>query len=290
MDLSDLIDSSAPLLLSARNRYVSQLSCHPADADILHRLGDIYRALGDLEAAAQCFERVLEIQPENSRARRTLSVLTGNAFHKSNQSESRISPFACTHHFLDESEIRQIWKVVREEQEKFRESRIYAASDSAGKRRSTVLYENHLGQFLFWFMDKVESNMKSHISQLGMCWFEASRREVQLTRHQGGEFFKMHQDVIANSPLASRKVTFVYYFHTQPKSFSGGDLVLLDELDNGPASKLRYTRICPVHNSLILFPSHCYHQVTPVISSSEEFLQGRFTLNGWWHCNKSVES
>ena len=77
-------------------------------------------------------------------------------------------------------------------------------------------------------------------------------------------------------------MTFVYYFHRQPRRFSGGDLLLFDTDPEQDACGAKYTRIAPSHNSILFFPSACYHQVLPVVCESSDDA-GRFTLNGWTH-------
>jgi SM-20-related protein len=111
--------------------------------------------------------------------------------------------------------------------------------------------------------------------------FPISEIEVQLTAHNNDHFFERHRD--SGPEVASRIVTFVYYFHSEPRNFSGGALRLYKgRLENGiyscgePAADLD-----PTNNTMLFFPSACYHEVLPIKCASGEFKDSRFTVNGW---------
>ena len=46
----------------------------------------------------------------------------------------------------------------------------------------------------------------------------------------------------------------------------------------GPAGA--FSRIEPLCDSIVFFPSECLHEITPVACGAE-FGDGRFTVNGW---------
>ena len=56
---------------------------------------------------------------------------------------------------------------------------------------------------------------------------------------------------------------------------AGGDLLLHD----GVVANT-HTRIEPLDNSIVLFPSHCVHEVTLVEGGPGDFGAGRFSVNG----------
>jgi Rps23 Pro-64 3,4-dihydroxylase Tpa1-like proline 4-hydroxylase len=106
--------------------------------------------------------------------------------------------------------------------------------------------------------------------------------EAQLTAHTDGAYFKLHND--SGSPdTASRKLTFVYYFHAEPKRWSGGEFQMYDSrIENGCyACDGASDRIEPENNSVLFFESHCHHEVLPVSVASRRFADGRFAVNGW---------
>ena len=72
-----------------------------------------------------------------------------------------------------------------------------------------------------------------------------------------------------------RVIDYVCYLHRRPRSCSGGDLLLPDGL---VASTL--TRIEPLDDSIVLFPSRCVHEVTVVECDPGGFGAGRFSVDG----------
>ena len=76
------------------------------------------------------------------------------------------------------------------------------------------------------------------------------------TRLDGG-FYVKHED---NGPygIRTKLVSFAYYFHRQPRPFSGGELLLYD------ADAVTFARIEPQHNSIVFFPAGCVHEIATV--------------------------
>ncbi len=106
--------------------------------------------------------------------------------------------------------------------------------------------------------------------------------EIQLTAHNDGHFYKMHNDN-GSEAQKLRHISFVYYFNRSPKSFSGGALRLHDrQVDKGLlTAAATYKDIEPLDNSLVFFDSRELHEVLPVICPSRAFADSRFTINGW---------
>ena len=79
----------------------------------------------------------------------------------------------------------------------------------------------------------------------------------------------------------SRKIAFVYFFHRRPRRFSGGDLLLYDtDVDADAYVSGAFSRIAPLRNSIVFFPSACWHQVTPAQYGTDDFEDGRWVVNG----------
>ena len=76
-------------------------------------------------------------------------------------------------------------------------------------------------------------------------------------------------------------LSYVYYFHQQPKAFTGGQLQLFDTNTKLNTASTTMTTIEPIHNSLIVFPSNYYHQVCTVNMPNHDRIWGRHTINGW---------
>ena len=67
----------------------------------------------------------------------------------------------------------------------------------------------------------------------------------------------------------------VYYFHRQPRCFTGGRLRLFD------LGGERSIDIEPVHDSLLVFPSYARHEVETISCPDGAFADGRFAVNMW---------
>lgn len=147
-------------------------------------------------------------------------------------------------------------------------------------RKSWVLYD-----FPEWrdrIADTVQLLLPQVIQRLKLELFIPEQIEIQLTAHNHGNYYKIHNDN-GNAEVANRIISYVYYFHREPKPYRGGELKLYDlvaqdglyQAGNAPVT------IAPPNNSLVLFPSHFMHEVLPVDCPSGHFLDSRFTLNGW---------
>lgn len=120
---------------------------------------------------------------------------------------------------------------------------------------------------------KVKQELPGVIEKLGLEPFELGHIEMHLTSHNHGEFYKPHIDN-GNGTLKNRVITFVYYFHSIPREFTGGQLLFLH---NKPKPLI----VEPHNNSIVFFNSSLMHAVHPVNCPSGLFEHGRFTLNGW---------
>lgn len=118
------------------------------------------------------------------------------------------------------------------------------------------------------------------IPRLGLVNVESYHLEPELTWCGDGSFFKMHADTL--QARASRRVlTMVYYFHKEPKAFTGGQLRLYGL--GAEADSCIYQEIEPRLDRAVFFPAWFPHEVLPVRCSSDAFADGRFAINCWVH-------
>jgi SM-20-related protein len=164
--------------------------------------------------------------------------------------------------------------------------------------QSAVIYENNLGRVKTdvrnsWtcqaglgplhkpFKEYIKSSSAALISGLGISGFEVAETEVELVAHRDGCYFRPHIDTttgsIRNQLKSDRVLSMVYYFHSHPKGFSGGELVM------APLVKGEPQIIEPKDNRLIAFPSFLPHEVKPVACPGDNFADARFAVSCWLH-------
>jgi Rps23 Pro-64 3,4-dihydroxylase Tpa1-like proline 4-hydroxylase len=131
-----------------------------------------------------------------------------------------------------------------------------------GVRRARVL--DTLGPFEETFLQRLRQ-----IVPLG-------RFEYQVAASNDGDYFRAHID---GGPDDTREITFVYFLHSEPRRFSGGELTIRSS-----------TVVQPQGDSLVLFPSCSVHEVLPIRVPSGAFADSRFTVNGWIHRHTLVNS
>jgi hypothetical protein len=154
-------------------------------------------------------------------------------------------------------------------------------------RRSRVLMQ--LGPHYQVFSQRLQACLPQVLERLQHDAFAITRIEAQITASNHGDFFSRHFDD-GEGELATRELTFVYFFHREPRKFSGGELRVYDsKLDNGelgigePLSAGPARIVIPGQNQIVFFPSNLLHEISPVECPSGAFADSRFTVNGWLH-------
>ena len=112
--------------------------------------------------------------------------------------------------------------------------------------------------------------------------FEITGVEAQITASHDGDYFHFHTDN-GSDRVESRHLTFVYFFHREPRQFEGGELRIHDARleERGYVSQGSYQSIAPQQNQIVFFPCELLHEITAVNCTSQQFADSRFTLNGW---------
>jgi SM-20-related protein len=194
-------------------------------------------------------------------------------------------PHAMVRDFMTPGELSQIWDFTEGHLDGFQASGAYNAHDprnTALTRRSRILDGPDNGTMAGLVFPKLQALMPSLWPQLNMRPTPLNKLECQITAHGDGDFFGIHIDNGAPS-IAYRQVSYVFYFHREPKQFSGGLLRLYNTLIEGGTAKCgsHAVDIDPPGNSVIIFPPSIYHEVTPIRCASSALADQRLTLNGW---------
>jgi Rps23 Pro-64 3,4-dihydroxylase Tpa1-like proline 4-hydroxylase len=184
--------------------------------------------------------------------------------------------------FLAPHELDELIAYRLQHEENFENSEVISPSGEPGMidfshRRSRVLMD--LGKHQDVILERIRCVLPRVLYQLGIEEFPITRVEAQITASNDGDFFATHSDD-AQESIASRRVTFVYFFHQEPRPFEGGELRLHDSSQVHGAG---YQTIIPQQNQIVFFPCSVSHEITRVACPSGAFADSRFTLNGWLH-------
>ena len=127
------------------------------------------------------------------------------------------------------------------------------------------------------------------MEETGLTGAPPTNLELQIAAHGDGAFYGAHVDNAVGQSRAAdpskpdRTLSAVYYFHFEPKAFSGGQLRLFSlGGEPGAAGDLNFVDIEPIQNRLVVFHSWVQHEVLPVTCPSGEFRAYRFAINCWY--------
>ncbi len=182
--------------------------------------------------------------------------------------------------FLSPEQTAELTQLVLDSQDRFQPTAV--STSDVDYRRSHVLHQQHFSHFSDLITKRIQEEMPQILAALNMSAFPLGEIEAQLTSHNDGHYYRIHND--NGSPdTATRELTYVYYFHRQPKGFSGGELRIYDIVIRNNMYQAAETShlVEPHHNSIVFFPSYHLHEVLPIHCPSQQFQDGRFTINGW---------
>jgi hypothetical protein len=189
--------------------------------------------------------------------------------------------------FLAPQELDELVSYALQHEAEFQSSAVISPTGDPGvidydHRRSLVLMD--LGKHQEIILERIRGVLPRVLDQLGIEEFPVTRVEAQITASNDGDFFGAHSDD-AQETIASRRITFVYFFHREPRQFEGGELRLHDSLGRSERylSTRSYQTLVPQQNQIVFFPCSVLHEITPVECPSRAFADSRFTLNGWLH-------
>jgi len=147
------------------------------------------------------------------------------------------------------------------------------------RRAKTI---NGLGKLEGAFVDRLKQQLQPALDKLGHKGFPIGNIEVQVTASNDGDYFRLHQDTGQED---TREISFVYFFHREPRRFSGGELrIYPTQMIDGRVTPADHARtLSPRQDTIVFFPSKNEHEVLPVRVPSRAFADSRFTVNGWIH-------
>jgi len=186
--------------------------------------------------------------------------------------------------FLAPQELDELMRFALQHEADFQISEVISARGDEidhAYRRSRVLMD--LGKHQDIILQRIRGVLPQVLRRLDLEEFSVAGFEAQITASNDGDFFKMHSDD-GQEPIASRELTFVYFFHREPGRFAGGELRLHDAKPGGHfESAGTFQTILPQQNQIVFFPCSLLHEITPIECPSRSFADSRFTVNGWLH-------
>ena len=197
---------------------------------------------------------------------------------RSHQRNPLLSEYVQIDNFLTPEEHQHLLDYVLQRESEFVSTQ--TSTQASDYRKSVVLYA--FPEFSNLISQRIHHLFPDILSKLGLPPFQISQIEAQLTAHNDGNFYKIHND--NGSPdTATRELTYVYYFHREPKPFSGGELVVYDSKieNNYYVQAETFRTVEPRNNSIVFFLSRYMHEVLPVHCPTQQFADSRFTINGW---------
>ena len=212
---------------------------------------------------------------------------TATALAVLEQPEFLPAQFVVLDEFLVPEELTELTNYALSREADFVLSEVIAPGEAGATidyehRRSRVLMD--VGEHQPVIVNRILAFLPSVLQKLGQEMLVVSSVETQMTASNDGDFFRHHNDN-GQGEIASRELTFVYFFHREPKAFRGGELRIYDtRWQNGEwVSTGNYHSIVPQQNQIVFFPSTLLHEITPVECPSHAFADSRFTVNGWFH-------
>jgi Rps23 Pro-64 3,4-dihydroxylase Tpa1-like proline 4-hydroxylase len=149
----------------------------------------------------------------------------------------------------------------------------------APETRKSLFCQAPLGALEDCFRAAVLARKDEFFAATGTPPFEVAKCEIELAAHRDGCFFAPHQDTFTGESRAGyrsdRLVSSVWYFHAQPRGFTGGELAIYPFGEGEP------DLIEPRNNRLVVFPSVAFHEVLPISCPGDAFADARFSINCW---------
>jgi Rps23 Pro-64 3,4-dihydroxylase Tpa1-like proline 4-hydroxylase len=279
---------SPTVLNGFRAGLVGRLETGPAS--LRWRLADIDRALGDFDAAASGYEACADAGDPSGKW--VAALMRGEAgAPPAWNGASRPAPFLCLYDFLAPEELRNARALIASRREKLRRARIGSDRSLRVDLDVRSAYSAGAGSELTALLARrvFAATAENILDRLGLGAISENQAEVEtaLVGYAAGDKYSRHKDC-DGSP--QRLLTLVWYIHDEPKAFTGGDLLLYDDAaPDGSDTAVWFTRIVPVRNMALLFPSNRWHEVTPVLSSPDDVMAGRLAINLWFAAAQHAE-
>lgn len=246
------------------------LRANPGRVDAWMQLGDAHRRLGDFAAAGEAYRQALARQPDNRSAAWRRAIVAGEPLPPP-APDADPAPFLQLRNFLPPSETERLRQWTAASRGIF-----YRMPRWPEGNRINELYHRAHGAPLdahptvnAWFMPKVYAALPRVMAALRMHDLAKHRGRLHLGLMGDGGFSRPHRDACS--------LIGVFFHHKEPRSFSGGDVLLHDYGPETEEGALGFSRIEPIGNSIVFYPGGALHEIETVACDPDDFLTGRLT-------------
>jgi len=278
--------TNAALMERARDALERRLAADPRDEGALLGLGDLARREGKFAQAVAAYRALHELRGDAASAW-AMGAIDGEEPLGAPPGGYRAAPFVRCTSFLCPAEQERLRVALGAGPEEFKPAKVSRRKVVRPEYRTALVAKrDRVREIRRLFMPKLRAVLPDVASRLGVSSFDDGHVEVAFTATLAGGFYRVHRDDSGDleHPNNTRVISYAYYFHRQPKPFTGGELLLYDTcLETKRFRRGTFSRIDPVYNTLVLFPSCYYHEILPVHGESDRFEDARFTVNGWVH-------
>lgn len=192
-------------------------------------------------------------------------------------------------HFLDDLDHGALLAFVLANKRAFESATIYEGNEASvqSNRRKALKLGGNPDGILSPFIERMTSIIGDLFTQVSMPKKPIVKFETEIACYNDGGFFHEHIDTLTakiqseQGVRQARALSAVYYFHREPKGFSGGDLRIWSFAGGANRGFIDFS---PLDNLLVVFPSFAAHEVLPISCPTMEFADSRFAVNCWAHC------
>jgi len=264
---------------------VGLLERRPGDARARVQLVRLHRALGDLEAAQEACTEYLRLHGANDEIRRFKYFLDEEPGAGSRVGIAGPAPFVRLANVLSPADQAAVWSLLEGASGALAPATVrwHGGEGVIGEIRHSLRMtcpERALDRLLPALRTAIEG--RGLPEAFGLARPPSGSVESEVVCHMEGGHFGRHSDNAYGD--SGRLLTCVYYLHRKPARFTGGDLLLHDaQSPEGPRSPIAFTRFAPDDNTALIFPADVGHEVTGVRSGVNDPLEGRVSINIWFH-------
>jgi hypothetical protein len=174
------------------------------------------------------------------------------------------SPYLLLENFVDETQLAELVKFA------LASERNFAAAGDGG-----AFALRDLGRFSGLFRDRIRSLVPQLTTAFGIGDFAIGDVDCVLSAENDGAASELDDE--EEGDATGRAISYAFYFHGEPKRFSGGAFRLYNA---GLPGVTAAAEIEPRNNSILFFPSRCPHEVLPLRCPSGRFADSRFAVIG----------